>query len=70
MNTAQNSPLESEIIVNGKILTEAQVMTVRVALNGFSVDLQDNGLGDDEHGKAMARAYLARLGEIIGIMKI
>jgi hypothetical protein len=60
--------MEPEIIINGIRLIEAQAMTVRCAVNSFIIDLQNNGLGDDEHGKAMARAYLARLREITEIM--
>ena len=54
---------EPIITINGIQLTDGQAMTVRGALNGFSVDLQD-GLGDDEHGRAMTGAYQDRLSEI------
>lgn len=54
---------EPMIIINGKLLTVGQAMTVRVALGAFAVDLQD-GLGDDDHGKEMTAGYKARLSEI------
>ena len=54
---------EPTITINEIRLTKAQAMTVRGALNAFSVDLQD-GLGNDEHGKAMTEAYQNRLSEI------
>ncbi len=56
--------MEPKITINGKSLTEAQAMTIRVAVNSFSIDLQSNGLGDDEHGKAMTKLYLERIKEI------
>ncbi len=33
-------------------------MTVRVAINSFVSDIQENGLGEDEHGKAMSEGYI------------
>lgn len=54
----------AEITINGKPLTKAQSMTVHVAIQSFSIDLQRTGLGDDEHGKAMTAAYLERISEI------
>lgn len=54
---------EPEITVNGTRLTEAQAMTVRVALASF-----DTYRGDDEHGRAMSRAYADRLREVSRIM--
>lgn len=54
---------ESTIVINGVTLTEAQSMTVRVAVQNFSSFCQD-GLGDDETGKAIARGYLIAIREI------
>ena len=56
--------MESKIIVNGYELTEAQSMTLRVALESFASDLHDNGLGDDDVGKRITTNYLARIDEI------
>jgi hypothetical protein len=39
-------------------------MTIRVALEAYSMDLSHGGLGDDGHGKTMAAAYKARISEI------
>lgn len=61
---------EPDIIVNGVRLTVGQAMTVRVALGNFVMDLQANGLGDDEHGKVMKYAYVARANEIFKMMNI
>lgn len=55
---------EAAITINGHPLTTAQSMTVRVALGAFTMDLQADGLGEDEHGKFMTRAYLDRIWEI------
>lgn len=54
---------EPEIIINGTKLTNAQAMAVRVAVSSFDADC-----GDDEHGKAMSKAYTERLGEVFRIM--
>jgi len=59
---------EASIYVNGKHLNNAQAMTVRVALNCFCMDLNNDGLGDDKHGKKMTELYLARIGEIMKCM--
>lgn len=55
--------IESIITINGVTLTEAQSMTVRVAVQNFSILCQD-GLGEDETGKAIARGYLIAIREI------
>lgn len=47
-----------DITINGKKLTLGQAMTVHAALQSFAMDIQENGLGDDEHGKAMVKLYL------------
>ncbi len=39
-------------------------MTLRVALEGFAMDLSHNGLGDDEHGKVMTNLYLDSIKKI------
>lgn len=59
---------EPKIIINGKILNDAQAMTVRVALQCYAVDLKENGLGEDWIGKSIAEGYLRRIGEINQIM--
>lgn len=49
---------EAEIIIDGKKLTVAESMAVRVALSSFISDIQQKGLGDDETGKAIAAGYI------------
>ena len=61
-----NEPI---ITINGKLLSEAQAMTVRVALEAYAFDLQTNGLGDDETGKAIASGYLRCVREIRELSK-
>lgn len=43
--------MEPEVIINGQQLTQAQVMTLRAAVSSFSLELSQNILGNDEHGK-------------------
>lgn len=57
---------EATIVINGQQLTDAQSMTLRVALETFAETLINEGLGCDEHGKRMASAYLHRIREIRG----
>ena len=61
---------EPEIIINGNKLHAGQAMTVRVAINGFLMELNDkpNPLGDDKHGKIMTAAYIKRCHEINELM--
>jgi len=55
---------ESDITINGVPLTNAQAMTVRVAIENFASDLREDGLGKDEVGVAICQGYLARIDEI------
>lgn len=58
--------MESEIIINGHRLTDAQAMTVRVALNGLVADMAKEGaLGTDAHAKCMSEAYVDRGREVL-----
>lgn len=52
------------MMINGNVLTDAQAATVRVALEHYSMCRGDEGLGEDEHGRHMTAAYLARIDEI------
>jgi hypothetical protein len=62
-------PNEPTIVINGHELTKAQAMSVRVGLGSFAMDLSQNGLGNDEHGRAMTIGYLAALGQIFKMMQ-
>lgn len=56
---------EAQIVINGRVLTEAQSMTLRVAISDMVMRMSDtNALGSDEHGRAMAQLYLVRAAEI------
>lgn len=59
---------EPKIIINGIELTEAQALTVRVAVQSFAIGLSSQGLGDDATGMAIAAGYHARIAEINDIM--
>lgn len=52
---------EPVITINGVRLHTGQAMTVRVALESFAIDLQNNGLGADEHGQRMTQHYLTAI---------
>ena len=58
------STTEAKVTVNGIELTEAQSMTLRVALESFALDVQGDGLGKDAHGRKMAALYRDRIREI------
>lgn len=55
---------ESEIIINGKNVGPACAMTIRVAIEVFASDLIENGLGDEDQGKAMVKSYLSIIDDI------
>lgn len=55
---------ESIITINGRILTNGQSMTIRVAIESFASSLEEFGLGDDKHGKLMTKAYLKNINEL------
>lgn len=56
--------MEPQITINGVELTNAQAMTVRVALEDFSMTLTHEGLGDDDIGIAITNGYLNAIREI------
>jgi hypothetical protein len=56
---------EASIIINGRTLTEAQSMALRVAIGDMVWRMSDlDALGTDTNGRAMTQAYLARAREI------
>ena len=55
---------EAIVEINGVRLDVGQSMTLRVAIASFLAGMQDNGLGNDATGKAMAEAYIARASEV------
>lgn len=59
---------EPAITMNGQKLTSAQCMMIRCAIENFSSDLVNNGLGNDEHGKTMVKLYMERIEEVRKVM--
>lgn len=61
---------EPLIVINGHALDGAQALAVRVAISNWFAELSfdPKSLGDDEHGLAMTKLYMARLGEVLVIM--
>ena len=59
---------EALVSINGKTLTSAQVMALRVAVANFMQTLHNDGLGDDQHGVDMTELYQKRLKELEGMM--
>ena len=55
---------EATITINEFGLTNAQAMTVRVALEVYAISLREDGLGDNDLGRQMTRTYLDRISEI------
>lgn len=56
-----NDPTEAVITINGRQLTYGESMTIRVALESFAWSLTDDGLGEDETGKAITKGYQANI---------
>lgn len=60
---------EAQITINGVALTEAQSMTLRVAMIGHFNGMSEEGaLGPDETGETIRKGYLARSAEIINLL--
>ena len=55
---------EATVVINGVTLTIVQSMMLRMAVTSFLMHMQEVGLGNDEHGKAMAEAYILRASEV------
>jgi hypothetical protein len=54
--------MEPVIYINGIRLTDAQAMTLRVALESFAADTTPpDSLGRDRHGRAMRVGYLTAI---------
>lgn len=60
---------EPTITINQQMLTKGQAMAVRVAITNMHAEMADQtALGDDEHGRAMVKAYRERLDEVLKII--
>ena len=55
---------DAVITINRTTLTDAQSMTIRVALESYAHSLANEGLGDDETGRRLVAFYLDRITEI------
>jgi len=49
---------EPDIIINGIECSQAEAMTLRVALGSFIMSLRADGLGEDDIGKSITEGYL------------
>lgn len=49
---------EPAIIINSTCCSDGMAMTIRVAVEHFASWLHEEGLGEDDHGKAMKDGYL------------
>lgn len=63
-SSSKQGAKEPHVVINGVTLTEAQSMTLRVAIESFDQDLRSNGLGNDRLGVTMTAAYMDRVSEI------
>lgn len=57
---------EPTITINGHPLTDAEALTVRVALGNFDIDLRMNGLGNDPAGINLTKLYRETIQRIHG----
>ena len=56
---------EPSITIDGATISRACAGTIRVALSTMATQLSEEGLGNDEHGKFMTRAYLQNIRTIL-----
>lgn len=61
---------EPTITINGEPLSTGEAMTVRVAIESLAGTLSVKGLGQDEHGYRMVKAYLDNIEEIRRLMRL
>lgn len=59
---------DTVVLINRVGLSWAQRETLRIALENFDSMLRNEGLGDDQHGKAMVGLYRARIQEIRSLL--
>lgn len=60
---------EPDITINGTPLSFGQAMALRVAASAYLMEMSNpDALGDDEQGRAIAKGYNERLGEVIKLM--
>ncbi len=60
---------EATIQINGKQLSVAQSIAVRMPCTTFLMEMSDDGaLGEDEHGKTMVANYRGRLSEVMDLI--
>lgn len=52
---------EPVVVIGGRVCTAGEAMTLRVAIEMFAQDLRENGLGNDESGKALTLGYLRNI---------
>jgi hypothetical protein len=62
--------MDKTVEINGQELNMRQKTTLHVALESFSMGLRHNGLGDDEHGRAMVDGYLLGIKELQNILSL
>ncbi len=55
---------EPNIIINGVLCSNAQAMTLRVAIGSFIMSLKKDGLGNDDVGIKIKDGYLKAANEI------
>lgn len=61
--------MEARITINGKTLTDAQAMTLRVALGLFLMDMNnENALGGDKSGEDIRKLYLEEGRQILRLI--
>jgi hypothetical protein len=56
----------AKVVINGHELSQAEEMTLHVAIQSFAMELtsKENPLGGDKHGKSMTTSYLRHINSI------
>lgn len=56
---------EASMVVNGRTLSQSESITIRVALTSYLEKINEDSLGDDEHGEIMKNLYSENITSIL-----
>lgn len=65
------SEIRPAVSINGEFITHGEVESLRAAVTAFHSEMSDPvALGDDEHGRFMAKHYRQHMERILRLMGV